>query len=413
MTTMSTVDALLKEVYESPVREQVNQDVVALRRVTKDNSNITTEVGGKYVVFPVHMTRNSGIGARSELGALPVAGQQGHLASKVSLKYQYGTIQLTGQTMKLADSNYQAFASVLDNEVTGLGKDLAKNLNQEIYGDGLGGRATASANSAAGVVTCAGGTEKLNVGYYYDIVDPATGTPRVVGGNQYLASKTATTATFTVTNGGAASTIAVTSGDIIVITGSYGKEWTGLNKIIAATGSLQQIDPATAGAALWAGGVLNGSTPGTPEALTEARMIRAVDISTTAGGKVSLGLTTLGVRRAYFNVLQTLRQFVNTQEFPGGFSGLGFTTDRGDIPIVADVDAIKNTILFVDESELTLYREADWSWMDSDGSRFQRVVSIGGTAGNYDAYYATMYQYSELGTGRRNAHSRLNDITEA
>jgi hypothetical protein len=62
---------------------------------------------------------------------------------------------------------------------------------------------------------------------------------------------------------------------------------------------------------------------------------------------------------------------------------------------------------------MKLFRENDWSWMDFDGDKFERVIVQGGVAGNYDAYMATMFQYSELGTHRRNAHARLDDITES
>ncbi len=43
--------------------------------------------------------------------------------------------------------------------------------------------------------------------------------------------------------------------------------------------------------------------------------------------------------------------------------------------------------------------------MDRDGSMWQRVVG-------FDAYEATMFQYSELGTHRRNSHGVIQDLTE-
>jgi len=411
--TLATVDALLKEVYEDGPREQINQDVIALRRVERSSEGVSNEVGGRWVTFPVHTKRNNGVGARRELEALPSAGQQGHAAARVPLKYQYGALQLTGQTMKLADSNFQAFASVLDNEVSGISKDLAKNLNFQIYGDGSGRRALASAASGPAATFTTLNTQYLNVGYAYDLIDGTTianANPTVKAGGTglILASKTATVATFLASGGGAAS-ITVAIGDIVVVAGSVNREWTGLGKMVAATGAYQNIDPANE--PVWAATV--NANAGTNRALTEALMIQTVDAVRQNGASASLGLYNLGTRRSYFNLLQSLRQFVNTKEFPGGFSGLAFTTDQGDIPMVVDVDATPNGIYFLDESELKLYRESDWGYMDMDGSRWSRVVSVGGVAGNYDAYGATLYQYSELGTHRRNAHARLADITES
>ena len=60
---------------------------------------------------------------------------------------------------------------------------------------------------------------------------------------------------------------------------------------------------------------------------------------------------------------------------------------------------------FLNEKELTLYREDDWSWMDMDGSRWQRVIG-------FDAYEAILFQYSELGCHRRNSQGVIKDLTE-
>jgi hypothetical protein len=134
-------------------------------------------------------------------------------------------------------------------------------------------------------------------------------------------------------------------------------------------------------------------------------MINMVDGIRQAGGKVTVILGNLGVRRAYFNLLTQQRRYSNTKEFAGGFTGLTFTTDQGEVPMVTDVDAPRNTLYFLNEDELTWYREKDWSWMNRDGSNWQRVIG-------FDAYEATMYQYSELGTHRRNTHGLMSDITE-
>ena len=134
-------------------------------------------------------------------------------------------------------------------------------------------------------------------------------------------------------------------------------------------------------------------------------MIKVVDDIRTNGGDTTVGFCSLGVRRAYFNLLKTDRRYVNTQEFEGGFKGLAFTTDRGEIPIVTDTDCPFNKIFFLNEKSIKLYRESDWSWMDYDGSNFQRVTG-------FDAYEATMFMYSEMGTHRRNSHGVLEDLTE-
>jgi len=88
--TLATIDSYLKEVYQGRIREQLNDEIVALKRITRSGSGVTNEVGGKYVTFPIHTRRNAGIGSRFESEALPTPGQQGHAAARVGLKYAYG-----------------------------------------------------------------------------------------------------------------------------------------------------------------------------------------------------------------------------------------------------------------------------------------------------------------------------------
>jgi len=396
--TLTTVSAILKEVYEDDVREQMDNGAVALRRIEKSSEGVSNEVGGKYVTFPIKTRRNQGIGARNELEALPVAGQQGFAAARVGLKYLYGLIRLSGQTIELADTNYQAFASALDAEVDGLKTDLLVDQNRQVYGDGSG---------AIGVVVSDGANSAVVKDALYfqqdmqvDLVDGTTlgvATPTIKASNRKITA--INTVTNTVTYDGADATAA--AGDIFVRTGNVNREWTGFSKIIAATGTLYNIDPTVE--PIWKAVV--DSNAGVNRALSEGLMINMVDSIRANGGTVTAIFQNLGVRRAYFNLLSQQRKFVNTKEFAGGFTGLSFVTDQGEVPVVVDIAAPKNKQFYVNEKELTLYREKDWSFMDRDGSKWQRVIG-------YDAYEATMYQYSEIGCHRRNTHGQIQDITE-
>jgi hypothetical protein len=133
-------------------------------------------------------------------------------------------------------------------------------------------------------------------------------------------------------------------------------------------------------------------------------MIKNTDTIRTKGGKTSLILYSLGVRRAYFNLLSQQRRYPSTTKFDGGFSGLAFNNGR-EIPCVEDVDCPANTLYGIDESSLKVYREKPWSWMDRDGGLWKWV-------NGYDAYEAILYQYWELGVNTRNANFKIADITE-
>jgi hypothetical protein len=395
--TLATVASILKEVYEPQIQKQLNDDAVTLRRIEKSFEGVSSNLGGRYVTFGIKTRRNNGIGARNELEALPKAGQQGYAAARVGLKYLYGTIQITGQTIELANENYQAFASALDQETSGLQTDLAKDLNRQVYGNGTGQVAIVSADGANTFTVL--DTMYLQLGEQIDVYDITGVTPKIV--NRQITA--INTGTGVCTYDGADGTVVAT--DIVVRTGNVGREWTGLAKIVTNANVLYNIDPAVE--TVWKSEV---DTSGANRALSEGLMINMVDRIRSNGGKVTAIFQNLGVRRAYFNLLVAQRQFTNTKEFAGGFSGLSFVTDSGEIPVVVDIDTPKNSQWFLNEGELTLYRAKDWSWLDRDGSMWQRKIDASGT---YDAWEATMHQYSEIGCHRRNTHGLIDHITEA
>lgn len=398
-TTLAVLDAVTKEVYEGSLREQIENDVKTLRRIEKTSDGVVSKTGGHYVIFPIHVTRNNGIGARSEGEALPEAGNQGTVSVQTGLKYQYGAVQLTGQAIELIDKDYQAFISAMDLEMNGLRNDLSVDLNRQVYGDGTGTLATLTANTVAANTVTVDDVRLLQRGMKVDI---NTGSTTDTSARLITAiNKT----TKVVTLDGAAFT--ADTGDILLRSGNYGREWTGLQKLVDDSTALFGVDPATVPE--WASYVNDNG--GTPRAISENLLTTVADtIYEESGSNPTVIFTTVGVRRAYANLLKTQQQFVNVKTFKGGFEGIGFLTDNGEIPIVTDRTGPKNTLWFVNEKRVKVYRTHDWTWMDRTGSKWTQVHD---SSGEYDAYKARLFQYSELGTDRRNSHAVLKDVTEA
>lgn len=400
-TTMTTVTNLLKEIYEDRLRDQLQSEVKSLRRIEKTSEGVTEEVGGKYVAFPIRTGRNHGIGARAENAALPTARSNTYAQARVALKYLYGSLELTGQTFELATRNPQAFASAVDEEIKGLKEGLAKDMNRQVYGGNEGVIFVISANgSTTSLVTLDG--QSVEVGMFLDFwngEDDSLNTADVeVTAKAYVPATGVYT--FTVTT---VTTPSAANADYVTRAGSRTNELTGFGDIIQDSGALYNVTND-----IWESVENNNS--GTNRPLSEGLMNKMVDdIRANGGGMPSVIFTTVGVRRAYANLLQQARRFTNTQQFTGGFSGLAFVTPEGDVPVVDDFDAPYNEMLFVNEKEIKLYQTGDWSFMARDGSMWDRVVT---SSGRFDAYAANLFKYCEIGTHRRNAHGRLSDITE-
>ncbi|MFE1145197.1 phage major capsid protein [Streptomyces rochei] len=395
--TLTTATNILKEIYEPRIREQLQNHLKTSKRIEQTSEGVTSEVGGKYVVFPIHVKRNHGIGARLEMEELPVARNQGYARAQVGLSYQYGSIRLSGQSMELAQSNFQAFASVLDQEVNGVQKDLAKDYNRQIYGTSVGALMTVSgANTTTTIPTT--NTQYMEVGMIVDIYNAAGTTLKTAAAGVEVLAVNKNSSIVLAT----APSTATAANDIVVRHGSLNREMIGLEQIVDDTTTLFNINPTVE--PVWKS-VINDNA-GVNRALSESLMIKMVDDIYTNGGNTTAIFTTLGVRRSYFNLLVQQRRYCDTKEFEGGFKGLAFTTDNGEIPLISDVDCQPNRMYFLNEKEFKLYRESDWSFMDRDGSKWQRVIG-------YDAYDATLYKYCQLGTHRRNTHGLVLDVTES
>ena len=423
IATLTTVNALTKEIYQGKIREQLQDEVVGLKRIQRSGAGVTSEVGGKYVTFPIRVTRNEGIGYREENETLQSPGTQGYARVNVGLKYGYGRIALTGQTMELAETNPQSFASTLDREMVGLKNDLAKDSGRIFYGDGTGAFTTAT-GAATGQVIPVKDTQNFfgQIGAKLDVlavaapdvgrehpayVEPNTTNPALLNAPLKATLTTVASGVVLTAVDTAASTITVTgtlgtitNGMVITRTGNYLREPYGLAALVNNQ-KIFNVDPAVY--PVWQS-VLNANG-GTNRPLSEGLMIKMTDDVRVNGGMTSLILTSLGVRRAYFALLTQQRRYTNTKEFGGGMTGLAFNNGR-EIPVVEDVDAPKNKMWFLDEDAFTVYRDKDWSWLDTDGGIWKWVQ-------NKDAFEAVIRQYWQIGISRRNAQGLLSDISEA
>lgn len=388
----------IKLVY-GDLHEQLRDKNPALQMIESSSANITRN--GKEVIFDTHIGRNQGIGARGVREKLPTAGAQKYKQAHLYLTNLYGSIEVDGQLFEQAAEDYQAFINVVDMEITGLKRDLAVDLNRQVYGDGTGKIATVV--SVAGQNITVDSTHWVQEGMTLTGIDTGTGTVADSGNQLEVTAINETTKVITVTG----TISALAAADVLVrasnTTNSYGKEWTGLAAIVDDTTSLHEIDPASY--PVWKATKTDISSGGVPGTLTELALINLVQNVDKKGGDVDVMLASPGVFNAYWNLLQGLRQFTNGATLTGGQRAFSFDALGKPIKFVSDYAAPENTLYALSSKEIVLNRKRDWSWMDRDGSMWSRVSDT-------DAYEARYFQYSQLGTYRRNAHAVMTGIAE-
>src|SRR3990167_8843367 len=245
MLELSVFDAILKEDYLGPIRSHINIANPLLKRLDSNSKDIS----GRKAIIPMEFGFNQGVGARKEKAILPSAGEGEYKVAEQKLKSYYGSMEMTGQTMRQSEKGDKgSFGRAIDIETKGLKNSLSLMLGHDFYmGHELGECIDQTVDIAATGITM---EAKTNMEYFYkgmvlDFAVRSSGAYAETSAKskeRKIASvnKSAGLIKF-VTNGDDSLDLDV--GDILVRTNTYGACVQGLNDIIDSAGTLQGIDP--------------------------------------------------------------------------------------------------------------------------------------------------------------------------
>jgi len=416
--TLATADAAMKEFYLPAVRNQLNNDTPMLNIIQQK----TVEVRGRRAVLALKVGRNGGHGARADGGVLPIAGNQRYAEERVPLRYNYAVGQVTGPTIAQTDSDRGAFIRGVDSEMDGMTEDLKRDINRQLWGTSNGVIATCGVTGAVAVIVLAAATPDHVMRQFYIGMRVDIGTlaqlAAGVGGRIHGALITAIDAVSVPHTITIDSAVAATAGtDFISIAGAGGvapqKELTGLQTIVAATGPLHNVDPATE--PVWASRV--DANAGTPRGISENLMGRNVQLTQIISGEwITHLIGSDGVHRAYANLLMGQKRYPGARELPGGYTAVDFAAAGPIIPVTYDRDApsgvtaspqtVGGSLFGINRKRLFFGSASDWDFLNRDGSTLHWT-------GTTDAYSFVLYRYADLFTDKRNAHFRISDLFEA
>lgn len=388
---------ILKEDYKPVIREQLNNNFVILELATQNSD----DVQGIEAQLSTHQSRNRGVGARGEFGAIPTAGQQGYKKSSIPLKFNYGAIKVSGPILRATRSDRGSFTRALDSEVKGIVKDLKRDVNRQCFTNESGIIATCITTTPTGIahtVTTTAQARRYEPGARLDIIEASTDvvvfTVDVVSVN--IATRVVTTTLVSTGPGTAATTNRVFNTGVVP---SANDEITGIEQIVDSAGTLFGIDPATY--SKWSS--YEEAVSGLP---TDSVFEKAADeVQLASGDDVDLIVTSFEVGRTYAATLKSQKRFTpDTLTLRGGFKAISVDTPRGQIALRVERDCETAEAYGLTTSALIHYTASDWEFMDEDGEMLSRVPG-------QDAYEATLFRYHELSTDQRNAHFKLTSLT--
>lgn len=403
--TLATADAILQDLYVGPVVEQMNQKTYILDQVERDADHI--DHTGRRAIFPVHTNRNRGRGSRGDNSTLPLAGSQEWQDGIVSIRYHYQGMELTDPSIEAATGNEGSFVNILEEETRGVARDLRKDINRQVYGDGTGLLAGIRASSATTTQAVDQGIQYIGIGDPVDILLKSNGTVNSVGvAGTEVTARSANSATPTITIADApAGTVTTSYG--VYLAGSYGKEMDGLRNITDDSRTLHSINSATAGNEFWNGAEYSVSSATAGE---DAFMQLADKVGVTGNGEVEIFIGTRGIRRRLANTYQSQKRFNDAQavNIHGGYSAIMVN----EIPVIADDDCPKGYVFGLDKSALKWFEQTKPGWLTQrDGGVFHLKDSS--TAGQkMNVWQAWFRWYAALGCVAPNRTGRIPDAAD-
>lgn len=446
--TLATYEEAMKTFYLPEAQDVLNHDTI-LSDLIDTNER---DVYGNEAKFAVFYGRSGGTGARADGGTLPTAEYQKAKQVTLGMKYQYGTVYFTGPTIAATRSQAGTYAEVMDREISGIVRDLKKEVNRQLWGCGygilarwrstgsgtsytLGGQYIPSVGGAAFGSTFGAKYLKENVHAVPVVLGTSTSAivSATVDATDIVVSAVSDTtgaenySTITCTDPSvteAAGTFYVRPANLVTYnasnnTGGARLEMMGLRGIVTnedmdeialrdGTNASPHLDTLQGLDAdsypFWNAHVKShsGGRYSAQRNLTFLMMQEMYDEIEIAAGKdygPDLVLTTHAIRRQYYEMCAADRRQVNTMTLDGGWTALEFN----GIPFTVDPDAIDGEIYFLTTKDLQIFRMSDYAWMEKDGAVLHRIS-------NKDAYEAVLFRYAECGCFRRDTHGVLTDI---
>ena len=414
--TLSSWNAVLKDFYEELGQSQIENKTRLLKSFGETDA---PTVDGRFVRFPFHIGRNTGVMSSAEGATLPTAGKQNFIDTSIALRKIVGRINVTKDVIDASKSNKGSFKRAMSAEMDGLVLDISEYRNEVLCGYGTG------------VLADLAGTESSTTSWQLKDPGDVVGT---VNANRYMVPDM----TIALIRAGALVANSAVKVNSVTESGTYDSIVVATNtasgladdKLVRAAstavtlaqntdyvnppmGILGLIDDGTYVQTLH--GVNRTTYPvfksyvqASVGALSLDAMQRAFDAAEMKGqGTISEMWCEHAVRRAYLTLLEADRRYTSEklQKPDGGTAAVkGGDVTFGGVPFKTERDFPYGIIVGLDKDTLQRYVNVRGQWEDTDGNILFR------SADTHD-FTALWYMKDNFACDRPNANFRMDGIT--
>ncbi len=388
MVTLQTADNALKSFYLDAISDSLNMKInPLLARIKRTSANVV----GKDVRKAVRLGINGGIGAGTETGALPLAGETEYAQFVSTLKNLYGTIEISDKALRASANGEGAFVNLLNDEMDSLVKSASFNFGRMLFGNGKGRIAKVTAVSGNDVTL--EHTKGLFEGMIVSFCS-STGAAIAVAKNRKITAVDRATNTITISGSELNATL-LAVGSFVYLQESNRNEITGLAAIFSDE-DVYGMDRTHS--------VMQPYVQTEVGSISENVIQTAIDaIEENSGSQINFIVCSWGVRRALAEYFKQFKTMLPTMELEGGFTAMSYN----GIPIVADRFCPDGTMYLLNTDDFAIHQLCDWQWLEGEDGKILKQVA------GKPVYTATLVKYAELLCDRLNGQGMLSGITEA
>lgn len=386
MVTLSSAENALKTVYLGVVSNQLNVNANPLLSQIKQT---TSDVCGKEIKKLAPYGLNGGVGAGTETGELPSAGENKYVTFTSTLKNLYGKIEISDKAIRASQNTAGAFVNLLNDEMEGLIKASSFNLGRMLFGNGSGLIAVIESDPLTdgyGIIVY--DSRKIMEGMVIDVYmgDTKIFTSRVKYVNRpenkvYFYDKIS-------------ETYACTNCEMY-IQGSKNNEINGIESLFSTSDTLYGL---SRNEYRW----LKPFVKTNAGEISDSLIQEAIDfLEENSGSEINYITCSSDVRRAYQEYLGMYRRNIDVTTLAGGFKAITYN----GIPVVYDRFVEKGTLYLLNTKDFNLHQLCDWRWLEGEDGRVLRQDA------NRATYSATLVKYADLICDRPNGQAKISGIT--
>lgn len=388
MISLSTADNALKNVYLEVITDQLKNAVDPFFAKIEQT---TQSVAGNEIKKMIPLGINGGIGAGTEIGALPTAKENSYATLTSKLKNLYGTIEISDKAIRASRDEAGAFLNLLNAEMENLIESSKFNFRRMLYSNGTGLLGT-SDNFTPGEASIKLAEGSVGaIGMRVDVYD-STGTLMPELKNVEIVDVDDKDSVITL------STVIPEKYEdeteiSIYLTNSKGKEFIGLAGICDSTiTTLYGIDRSTVS-------YMTGSaTSLTTAQFTMPKFMQLIDdIRLNYDGNVDFITSSFSFRRKLQDKLKASSYNTDVMNLAGGSKTITFN----GVPVVATRFCPENSAYLLDSSVFHLHQLCDWTWLSNNKGEVLHQRE------NYATHIATLVKYCDLICDRPNRVLKL------